>query len=257
MWATVASSLLLAAVGLCGEPPAATDQHRNSNGKTLSRPYFLQPKDVVLFLGNSITAGAQPEINFLIADFKKQYPELAEGEGRVTFNLSGQNGEQAAAGARRLKDLIEKIKPTVCVVGYGTCEVTFKNEKDYIPAMKDIIKQLSDAKVAVTIVSAPPPSPAKWPQKSPWPAEQFVKGLPEVVALARKLAEEEGLPFVDSFAALESAAGTDTKDRKELTIDGIHLNADGYRVMADALQKAWGFGGTLTKSGSPRQDSKP
>jgi len=211
-----------------------TRQTSNANAQA----YFLQAKDVVLFLGNSLTEGAQPEMDFLIEDFKKHYPELAEGDGKVTLVTSGRSGEQADSGAGRLKGLIEQHKPTVCVVCYGTCEVTFKNEASFIPAMKDIIRQLKAAKVAVTIVAPPPPSAKNWKQ-SPWPAEQFVSGLPKMAAQAKQIATEEGVLFVDAFTALKTFA---ERDNQELTTDGIHLNKAGYRAMADALQQAWGLG---------------
>jgi len=206
--------------------------------------YFLQPRDVVLFLGNSITELAKSEMEFLMADLRKQYSTLAEGDGRVTLVLAGQSGEQAYQGAGRVKALIDQRKPTVCIVCYGTCEVTFKNQKSFIPAMKTIIGQLKNAGVAVTIVSPPPPSAKNWKQEGQWPASQFVDGLPEMAAKARQLAAEEGLLFVDAFAALTAYA---EESGREFTTDGIHLNADGYRVMADALQKSWGFGRPLRK----------
>ena len=106
-----------------------------------AKAYFLQPKDVVLFLGNSITAGAQPEMDFLVEDFRKQYPALADGDGKVKLVTAGIGGEQAVAGAKRLKALLAKQKPTVCVVCYGTCEVTFKNEKSFIRAFRSWVGQ--------------------------------------------------------------------------------------------------------------------
>jgi lysophospholipase L1-like esterase len=210
--------------------------------------YFLQPRDVVLFVGNSITDGAKPELDFLMEDFQRQYPSLADGDDRVQLIRSGFNGEQAESGAERLTDLLDQHHPTVCVICYGTCEVTFKNEQSFTPAMQAIIRELKAAKVAVTVVSAPPPSPATW-KPSPWPAEQFVKGLPAMVAQARSIAAREGVPFVDAFTAITTAA---EKNNQELTTDGIHLNVEGYRVMADALQKTWGFGKPLAKSGAKR-----
>lgn len=210
-----------------------------------AKEYFLRPGDVVLFLGNSITDQAGPEIDFLKADFSKQYPDLADGAGAVRFVKAGISGEQAVQGDARLPHLLKQHKPTVCVVGYGTCEVTFKNEASYTPAMKSILKQLKDAHVAATIVSAPPPSAANWKQPAQWPVSQFENGLPTMVKAAKQLAEEEGVPFVDSFAALTGVA---KGSGKELSKDGIHLNADGYRAMTDALQAAWNFGKPLRKA---------
>jgi hypothetical protein len=68
------------------------------------------------------------------------------------------------------------------------------------------------------------------------------------------LAADEGVLFVDTFAAFKAAAA---KDGKVLTIDGVHPNADGFRVMADALQKAWGFGKPLAAAGAPRPAPSP
>ena len=212
------------------------------------RHYFLRPHDVVLFLGNSITDNAAPEMAFLADDIANRYPTLASGDGKVTLIRAGIGGEQAFQGAKRLKALLEQHKPTVCVVGYGTCEVTFKNEASYVPAMKDIVKQLKEAGIAITIVSPPPPSPRNWKQ-SPWPASQFVEGIPPMVAKAGSIAEDEGVLFVDSYAAIKRVV---ERKHGELTVDGIHLNEAGYRAMADALQKAWGFGKPLAKAGTAR-----
>ncbi len=216
--------------------------------------YFLRPRDVVLFLGNSITELAKPEVEYLITDLQNQYSQLAEGDGRVTFVLAGQSGEQAYQGAARVKALIDQHKPTVCVVCYGTCEVTFRNQKSFIPAMKDIIRQCKNAGIMVTIVSPPPPSAKNWKQVGPWPASQFVDGLPEMVTQSRLVTAGEGILFVDAYASLAAYA---EESGKEFTTDGIHLNADGYRVMADALQKAWGFGKPLDKPENPTTSVLP
>jgi lysophospholipase L1-like esterase len=212
---------------------------REANTARSTNTYYLRPRDVVLFLGNSITELAKPEMEFLRADLRKQYSTLAEGDGEVALVLAGRSGEQAYQGAERVKALIDQHKPKVCVVCYGTCEVTFNNQESFLPAMRNITRQLKDAGAAVTIVSPPPPSATNWKQDGQWPASQFVDGLPRMVAKARALAEEEGLLFVDAFSALTAYA---QESGREFTTDGIHLNANGYRVMADALQKSWGFG---------------
>lgn len=247
--ASMSLAMILGTLAMPARSAGGSDESRPMGvaaSATKGQAYFLQPNDVVLFLGNSITAGAGPEMSFLAQDFKSRYPELADG--KVKLITSGIHGEQAVSGAGRLKALLDQHKPTVCVVCYGTCEVTFKNEKSFIPAMKDIIRQLKAANVAVTVVSAPPPSAKNW-HPSPWPAEQFVNGVPIMAAQAKQVAAEEGVLFVDAFTALKSVAD---KNNKELTVDGIHLNQDGYRVMADALQQVWGFGQPLVKTGSPR-----
>jgi len=205
--------------------------------------YFLKPKDVVLFLGNSITAGAKPEIDFIQADLQKQYPDLADGSNAVTFLLSGIPGEQAVQGKERVKALIAQHKPTVCVICYGTCEVTFKKEEGYIPAMKEIIHEMKDANVQVVIVSPPPPFAKNWMQS--WPASQFEEGIPKMVSQAYQLTCEECLLYVNAYQAISNEV---TKTGGKFTTDGIHLTTDGYRIMAQVLQSAWSFGRPVSKN---------
>lgn len=201
--------------------------------------YFLQQGDAVMLLGNSITAWAQPMINHLKADIQKQYPQLLEGPNAVTFVTAGINGEQAFEGLKRLPDLLRTHKPTLCVINYGTCEVTFKNHQSYDPAMQAILDELARHGVAVTIVSPPICSASNWKQGDNWPASQFLDGLPRMQKKARKMAKKNRVLFADAYTPMEKHVKA-TGD--ELTTDGIHLNDLGYRVMADAIQAAWRYG---------------
>jgi hypothetical protein len=102
--------------------------------------------------------------------------------------------------------------------------------------------------VEIIVVSAPPPSAKNWNQPN-YSVDDFVKGVPQMAAQARRIANEEGVLFVDAFAAFKTQAD---KTQTELTSDGIHPNQAGYRVMADALQQTWGFGRPLAKPDSIR-----
>ena len=195
--------------------------------------FFLRAGDRIMLLGNSITAQAAPEVEFIQQDLKHHHTGLGAGDGAVSFSNVGTHGWQAWQGLEKLKEYLAKNKPTVCVIGYGTCEVTFQNQESYVPAMKAIVKQLREAGVAVTIVAPPPPSQGNWKQS--FPLAPFVQGLPEMGELARQVAEEEGVPFVDTQAAFAPLV----KAGQEFTTDGIHLNSAGYRVMAEALLECW------------------
>lgn len=241
-------------VAAAAEPPASPAPVEPKAGSAQPGPsasYFLRPKDVILFLGNSITAGAQPEFNFLKEDWKKQYPALAEGETAVKFINGGQGGEQASEGLKRLKKLLTgSEKPTVCVVCYGTCELNAKsevNEKAFTPALKGIVKLLKEEGIVATIVATPPPCELhpKW--------QYWIDGTPGMVKQGRKVAEEEGVVFAEAYADLDAFF---KKTKKDFTSDGIHLNKDGYRVMADALQKAWGLGKPLVDQPRSASTSK-
>ncbi|MFM8985103.1 MAG: SGNH/GDSL hydrolase family protein [Planctomycetia bacterium] len=216
-----------------------------SVSKDATKPYHLQPGDVVLFIGNSITDRAQAELDFLVEDFRGRYPELAD---TVNLQKFGVGGEPASEAVRRMKGLLEEFKPTVCVICYGTCEMTFEEQSGYPAALTDIVRQLKEGKARVTVVAPPPVSAANWRQPPAFVAEKFTRGLRVLADQARQVAEREGAVFVDAYGALSEAADAGM----EFTVDGVHLNEDGYRVMANALQAAWGFGAPLRPAGGSR-----
>lgn len=207
--------------------------------------YFVQPGDVVLFLGNSITDRMQVELDALVDDWRTRYPELV---GSVTLHKFGVGGEPASEAVRRVKGLLGQFKPTVCVICYGTCEMTFPEQSGYPAALTDIVRQLEEGGARVTVVAPPPVSAANWQQPPAFVAEKFTQGLRVLAGQARQVAAQEGAVFVDAHGALDQAMDAGI----EFTVDGVHLNADGYRVMADALQAAWGFGAPLRPAGPPR-----
>ena len=220
--------------------------------KSSAGTYFLQPKDVVLFFGDSITVMAKPEVDFLMADIKKKYPDLAEGEVQVRMFLSGSGGETARYGFERLQKALDMFHPTVCIVCYGMNDTGFNLDMKvwYEPYMTKIINMLKATNTAVVVMAPPPISVKKLVPG--WAGDRFISAadrLPATAELARKVAEKEGVLFVDTLAAFKVAAAN---GNKEFTVDGVHPNADGFRIMADALQKAWGFGKPLAKDGSPR-----
>ena len=150
--------------------------------------------------------------------------------------MSGISGEQAYQGNDRVNDLIETYKPNICVINYGTCEVTFKNTDSFIPAMQEIINKLKKHKIKIIIVSPPPCSVNNWKQPAEWTAEQFINGLPNVAELAKKIARNNNLIFIDSFNNL---LNYQKSNKHELTTDGIHLNELGYQLLAENLMEAW------------------
>ena len=70
----------------------------------------------------------------------------------------------------------------------------------------------------MTIVAPQPPSPKNW--KQTFPVAAFEQGLPEMSKLARQIAEDEKIPFVDTQSAFDSMI----KAGWAFTTDGIHNN---------------------------------
>ncbi|RMD99630.1 MAG: GDSL family lipase [Bacteroidetes bacterium] len=59
------------------------------------------------------------------------------------------------------------------------------------------------------------------------------QAIDEVNAAIRKLAEKLKVPYVDLH---QKMAGTDGQLRKELTVDGVHLTAEGYKIWLEGIR---------------------
>ena len=59
------------------------------------------------------------------------------------------------------------------------------------------------------------------------------QAIDEVNAAIRKLAEKLKVPYVDLH---QKMAGSDGQLRKELTVDGVHLTAEGYKIWLEGIR---------------------
>ncbi|MCY3017869.1 MAG: GDSL-type esterase/lipase family protein [Planctomycetota bacterium] len=221
--------------------------------------YHVQKGDVVLFLGDSITAETKYWYKLYYDDIAKKYPELIVGEkpkyngagfgtAGLKFVNGGLSGDIAAGGLKRLPGLLAQHKATVCVVCFGMND-RYKDRKGYIATMKAIVQKLKEAKVAVTLLTSPCVCPIKHAELQP-----FVATLGEMAKEVQALAAEEGVGYADCYTPTKQYM--DEKKKDFTWGDGIHPNEDGHRMMADALQAAWGFGQPLAKEGAPRTPAK-
>jgi len=223
------------------------------------RFYYLRSGDTVLFLGDSITAETKYYYKIFFEDIDAKYPELIRIDGQkpkyaaaafkggaLTFVNGGVSGDTAGGGLKRLPALLEKWKPTVCVVCFGMND-RYKDRAGYVANMKAIVEMLKTNKIAVTILTSPNVSSTKHPELKP-----FVPVLGTMAGEMKTLAADEKAGYVDCYTPTK-AKGDDAG--VDLTWgDGIHPNETGHRIMADALEAFWGYGAPLAKAGatSPR-----
>ncbi|HYF48473.1 MAG TPA: GDSL-type esterase/lipase family protein [Planctomycetota bacterium] len=242
--------LLVGRIGAFAAEPAKSDGPAN---------YHLKKGDVVLFLGDSITAETKYWYKIYFDDIAKTYPELIEGEKpkyngagwgtpALKFVNGGVSGDTAAAGLARLPKLLEQHKPTVCVVCFGMND-RYKDRENYLANMRAIVKKLKEAKVDVTILTSPSVCSLKHSNLQP-----FVKILDEMAKEVQTLAAEEKVGFADSFTPTKKIQ--DDHKRDFTWGDGIHPNEEGHRAMATALQETWGYGKPLVKQTDPRTAPK-
>lgn len=165
----------------------------------------LRPNDVILAFGDSLTVGAG-------AKSSHSYPaQLSRLTGRKVVN-SGVSGEVSADGARRLPGELDRHAPDLLILCHGGNDLLRKLDRD---ALQDNLRRMYEAAnqrgIAVVMIAVPQPNL-----------------LVSDADLYRELADELKIPL------LEGTLAKLMKDR-EVKSDAIHLNAQGYRQLAESV----------------------
>jgi lysophospholipase L1-like esterase len=216
--------------------------------------FYLQKGDVVLFLGDSITEESKYMYQLYYDDIAKKYPDLLGGPPpaynhdafkapSLTFVNGGVSGDTAGGGVNRLPALIQKWKPTVCVVCFGMND-RYKDRANYVENMRKIVKKLKESNIAVTILTAPSTYPVNDDLK------KYIPILGEMAGEMKQLAADEKVLYADCYSKFK--AWIDAGKANFTWGDGIHPNTDGHRMMNDALEQVWNYGKPLAAAGAPR-----
>jgi lysophospholipase L1-like esterase len=203
-------------------------------------PVPLKKGDRIIFLGDSITQGGGGA-NGYITLIKKALDEKHKDAAIETIN-AGISGNKVPDLQRRVdKDVIAK-KPTVVFIYIGINDVWHgeKNpangtSKDKFEAgLKEVIGKITDSGAKVILCT-----PTVIGEKKEG-ANKLDKQLDEYADISRQVAKELKLPLCDlrqAFVDYLKAKNPDNKDRNVLTGDGVHLNAEGNKLVADTMLK--------------------
>ncbi len=175
----------------------------------------LPPDGVVLAFGDSLTVGkgARPE---------QSYPAvLAQLIGRDVIN-AGVSGEVSAAGLARLPALLAAYHPSLVILCHGGNDLLRqRGQQQLADNLRGMVKLARDAGAEVLLVGVPKPA--------------LLLSVPDLYA---DVAEELKVP-------LEKSALVRLEDDDRFKSDPIHLNAAGYRQLAEAVQAALVKAGAL------------
>lgn len=167
----------------------------------------------VLALGDSLTfgQGARPE---------QSWPAvLAELTGWRVHN-AGRNGDTTAGGLARLPGLLDEGPWDAVLIGLGGNDMLRRVPPADTRARLLELARLAKAHTGHTVLLATPePS-----------AGAALMGLLEDAAFYREVADEAGVPLI------ESAYATALSDEAQRS-DRIHANAAGYRAIAEAVHE--------------------
>lgn len=165
----------------------------------------LRPNDVILAFGDSLTEGmgAAPELS---------YPaQLSRLLGREVIN-AGVSGEVSADGARRLPGLLDRDDPALLILCHGGNDLLRKLDRQQL---RDNLRRMYEAAdqrgINVVLVAVPAPGL-----------------LLKDVDLYRELGDELKIPV------LTGVLGELLGDNQYKS-DAVHLNAQGYRKLAEGI----------------------
>ena len=206
----------------------------------LSAFTFIQKKQRIVFFGDSITqAGVKPD------GFITRLGEIMKQKGiDNNYELTG-----AGIGGNKVYDLYLRMdedvmakNPDVVVIWVGVNDVWHKRsfgtgtdpdkfEKFY----NAIIKKLQAKNIKVLICT-----PAAIGEKTDFSNEQD-GDLNKYSNIIRSIAKDNNCQLIDlrkMTLDYNLANNKENKDRGILTIDGVHLNETGNKVVADIMYKA-------------------
>ncbi len=159
----------------------------------------------ILAFGDSLTRGTG-------ADARNSYPALlGDLLGREVIN-AGVPGEVSAAGLARLEELLDRERPALLLLCHGGNDLLRRqSEEQLIENLEAMIAMAQARNIPVVLIGVPARSlPLR-------PAELY-----------RDVAQRTGVP-------LEAEVVTRVLNDRNLRADQIHPNAQGYRVMAEAV----------------------
>jgi len=204
-----------------------------SGRRTQRDVFFLVPGDVIVLIGDAVTADGRYMARAL-AEIRTRYPELSGPEGVRVVN-AGFPGATAALVAGRLDGLLEVPKVTVAVVCLGLNDVLAGLADACVSQVQGIVRRLSGRGVAVTLLAPPALDPTGRPELAP-----SAERLAQLVEELGRLAGQEGVLFADCHSVMRRDIETGSGDYT--WGDGIHPEERGHTAMAEALMRSWKLG---------------
>lgn len=174
----------------------------------------------VIFIGNSITEG-----------WKHADPEFFPRNSYVNRGIGGQTTPQILL---RFRQDVVALKPAVVVILAGTNDIAGNTGPSTLEMIEDNLASMAEIArandIQVVLSSVLPVSDYPW-APGLHPAEKII----ELNAWIKKYAARHAAVYLDYYSAL---VNEQKGIRAEYTVDGVHPNPAGYKVMAPLAQKA-------------------
>lgn len=197
---------------------ANVDRYQDANE---ALPELPPGEKRVVFMGDSITAA-----------WVKKRPDFFTDNNLVGRGISGQVTHQMLLRFRG--DVID-LNPKVVVILAGTNDIAHNSGPVTLEAIAANIKSMAELAqkngIKVILCSV---LPAK---DYPWRAgKDPLSNIPKLNALIETYAEENEIPYVDYFSAMDDGQGGMKVPEHTAATDLVHPNINGYAVMEAILR---------------------
>jgi len=199
-----------------------------------SKDFFFQPKDRIVFLGDSITEQYQYS-NAIELYLTTRFPDAG-----FFFLNAGIGGDTANGGANRFKSQVLDEKPTKVTINFGMNDGGYgkfnpQSNKVFVEKTTLMLDMATKAGVKVALLS---PNAVDPRNKSN--GVEYVETQKQFYAPLKEIAAKFEFPFVDQYAITRAAQDKmlidDPKAEKAKPYpDGFHTAPPGGMLMAHAI----------------------
>jgi lysophospholipase L1-like esterase len=213
--------------------------------------FLVKSGEKIAFLGDSITQGgwSSPKgyVKLVVAGLKANDIEIDP----VPAGISGHKSNDMLN--RLEKDVLSK-NPQWMTLSCGVNDVWHGAKgvplDDYKKNIREIVEKALAAKVNVLVLTA-----TVIHENLDSPENQKLEAYN---AFLRDLAKEKSLPLADLNARFHKRIKeANTPDKKVLTSDGVHMNPEGNRVMAEGVLRGFGLNDAQVKKAQEAWDQEP
>ena len=172
----------------------------------------LQNDSKIVAFGDSLTYG------YGATNEDDAYPNKLEKISGYTVINAGVNGDTAHAGVKRIRKVVQEHNPDLVIVSLGGNDMLRKQDKDLEHNLSAIIEYLLSRNIQVVLLAEPQPSMA------------FLVNSLSDAAVYQKVANKHKIPLIENVFSRYLS-------EYKYKSDTIHLNSDGYELVAEDVAK--------------------
>ena len=203
--------------------------------------YFFQPKDRILFLGDSITE------QHLYSNYVEMWTVSRFPHWKITFRNVGIGGDRSVGGNSRFERDVLLHKPTAMTVDFGMNDGSYRefSEQTFKPYMDGLQGMAEQAKKANIRTAWVTPQPLDNDEQGTTALTGYNQTLEKFSDGVKSIANKNNGTFVDQFhpylAVLDSARNKGPKYDRITAGDAVHPGPPGQALMAASILKGMHF----------------